>query len=382
MTQPILIILGTRPEAIKLAPVYRALRQHAAFRVALLSTGQHREMLASALGAFDLTPDYDLDLMRDAQSQADLVGAMLPRVAAVMQQVMPTCVVVQGDTCSTFVGALAGYLQKVTVAHVEAGLRTGDKYAPYPEEGYRRLVADIADLHFAPTADARANLLREGVAAAHIHVTGNTAIDALRLVLARDPLQTTLAGNPALLALMKRRFVLITCHRRESFGADIEGIMTAIASLARRHRAVDFAFPVHLNPNVGAVVHRLLGGLPNVWLFPPLDYAAFAHLLNACYLVLTDSGGIQEEAAELGKPVLVLRRTTERAEGVRAGTAILAGVEAAAIERIADELLGDDSIYRRYAVVSHVYGDGRAAAAIARILDTTLRAGAASGRRP
>jgi UDP-N-acetylglucosamine 2-epimerase (non-hydrolysing) len=256
-------------------------------------------------------------------------------------------------------------------------LRTGDKYAPYPEEVYRRLVADLADLHFAPTHNARAHLLHEGIESERIYVTGNTAVDALRLVLARDPRETSLAGNAPLLAMLTRRFVLITCHRRESFGADMAAIMTAIGALARRHPQIDFLFPVHLNPNVGGTVHRLLDGYANVRLTAPLDYAAFAHLLEACYLVMTDSGGIQEEAAELGKPVLVLRRTTERAEGVTAGTAILVGVEAAIIEQTAHELLEDEATYRRYAIATHVYGDGRAAEAIVRILDSTLNPGPA-----
>jgi len=373
VTQSVLIVLGTRPEAIKLAPVHKALSAHSSLRVTLLSTGQHREMLASALQAFDLVPDIDLELMRHAHSQASLVGAMLPAVAEVLAKIDPACVIVQGDTCSTFVGALAGYLHRSLVAHVEAGLRTGDKYSPFPEEGYRRLVADLADWHFAPTEDSKAHLLREGIDPTRIHVTGNTAVDALRLILARDPRQTSLAEDPRLLAVLARRFVLITCHRRESFGADMENIMTAIAGLAEDHPETIFLFPVHLNPNVGTVVHRILGsGHANVWLLPPLDYAAFVHLLKACHLVLTDSGGIQEEAADLGKPVLVLRKTTERAEGVRAGTAVLVGVDAAAIQSFADRLLTDAAEYARYAVPSHVYGDGRAANAIVRTLSEAL----------
>ncbi len=372
MKKRILIVLGTRPEAIKLAPVFFALRAHPAYEVKLLSSGQHREMLTSALSAFNLTPDFDLDLMRDAQPQAELVSAMLPRVASVLQELAPSCVIVQGDTCSTFVGALAGYLTKIPVAHVEAGLRTGDKYAPYPEEVYRRLVADLADIHFAPTSTARAHLLGEGIAANRIHITGNTAIDALHLVLARDPQQTLLAKNTRLMKMFERRFVLITCHRRESFGPDMEAIMAAICALAERHPTVNFLFPVHLNPNVGAIVHRVLGAQPNVLLTPPLDYASFAHVLKACHFVMTDSGGIQEEAAELGKPVLVLRRTTEREEGVNAGTAILVGVDTATIEPAADLLLTDDAAYRRSAVATHVYGDGHAARAIVNILDVEL----------
>lgn len=372
MKKRVLIVLGTRPEAIKLAPVYCALHAHPAFEVTLLSTGQHREMLTSALSAFDLVPDYELDLMRDAQSQTDLVSAMLPRVVAVLEEVAPLCVIVQGDTCSTFVGALSGYLSKTTVAHVEAGLRTGDKYAPYPEEVYRRLVADLADIHFAPTDNAKANLLREGIAADRIHVTGNTAIDAIRLVLARDPPRGLLEKDGLPVTMLERRFILITCHRRESFGADMEGIMAAIDALAQRHPEVYFLFPVHMNPNVSEMVHRVLGARPNILLSPPLDYASFAHLLNACHFVMTDSGGIQEEAAELGKPVLVLRRVTERAEGVNAGAAMLVGVHAATIEQAAHRLLTHETAYRHHAMVAHVYGDGHAASKIVKLLNTEL----------
>lgn len=368
MTRSALIVVGTRPEAIKLAPVHRALREHGGFDVELLSTGQHREMLASALEVFSLVPDHSLDLMREGQEQADLVGAMLPAIVTVLARRQPDCVIVQGDTCSTFVGALAGFMQKSMVVHVEAGLRTGDKFSPYPEEMYRRLTADLADLHCAPTALARENLLREGVPSERIFVTGNTAVDALRLALQRPLEKTSIATDANLVKLVSAPFVLVTCHRRESFGEDMEGIMQALAGIAVRHPSLSFIFPVHLNPNVGAVVRRYLEGRHNIHLMPPLDYAAFVHLLDRSLFVMTDSGGIQEECADLGKPVLVLRRVTEREEGVKAGPAILAGVEAQRIEEVAERLITDRAFYSAHAVASTVYGDGYAATRIADLI--------------
>lgn len=374
MKPRILIVLGTRPEVIKLAPVYRALRARGDCAVFLLSTGQHREMLAGAFAAFELAPDRDLELMREAQTQSALIGLMLPAVAAVVAEFRPDWVVVQGDTCSTLVGALAGFLARVPVAHVEAGLRTGDLAAPFPEEGYRRMVGDLAALHFAPTAQAVANLQAEGIDAARIHLTGNTAIDALRLVLARPAPPPDTAEQRRLVTARERPYVLVTCHRRESFGADMQAIMAALSTLAHAHAGVNFVFPVHLNPAVHALVHANLGTHANVVLCAPLDYTRFAHLLAGCRFVMTDSGGIQEEAAELGRPVLVLRRTTERAEGIAAGTAQLVGVDTAAIVAAAHRLLTDEAHYRRYAVPAHVYGDGRAAETIAnRLVATSSR---------
>lgn len=372
MHNRILLVVGTRPEAIKLAPVYRALQTKSHFEVRIAVTGQHREMLDDALATFQITPDYDLALMREAQTPSDLIALMLPRLNQIITAFGPSCIVVQGDTTTTFGGALAGYLRRILVVHVEAGLRTGDKYAPYPEEVLRRMVADIADLHFAPTAQARHNLLKEGIADSKIHVTGNTAIDAIRWVLANTPpiFPATLHHLGA--DFMARRFVLVTCHRRESFGPELESIMTAIANLAAEFQNLAFLFPVHLNPNVQRTAHQLLGELANVHLCKPLPYGAFAHVLNACYFVMTDSGGIQEEAAELGKPVLVMRRTTERGEGIAAGAALLVGMDAPEIESQARRLLCDEAFYQRIAVSSEVYGDGAAALQIAEILEAEL----------
>ncbi len=370
MTRKILLILGTRPEAIKLAPVYRALREDPRCDVVMAVTGQHRELLTDTLGALGITPDHNLLLMQEAQSQFDLLGAMLPGLGNILALENPGCVVVQGDTASAFSGALAGYLRQIPVAHVEAGLRTGDKFSPFPEEGYRRMVADVADYHFAPTARAVENLKQEGIPASQIFLTGNTAIDSLHWVLHNLPanLPPGLALRPT--ALLDGRFVLVTCHRRESFGEDINEIMRAVATLAERFPAVYFVFPVHPNPQVLAPARDLLGGWPNVVLSDPLDYPAFAHLLAKCHLVMTDSGGVQEEAVELGKPTVVMRKVTERQEGVEAGTAVLAGVDRQVIVDCVSELLADEAAYRRLAVRAPVYGDGDAARKIVEILAT------------
>lgn len=365
-------MLGTRPEAIKLAPVHRALGADGRFEVRLVSTGQHREMLASALTSFGLRPDHDLDLMRADQQQAELVSAMIPGVARVLREERPACVVVQGDTCSTLAGAFAAFLERIPVAHVEAGLRTGDRYSPFPEEMYRSLVGRLADFHFAPTPTAAENLRKEGVPAASIHVTGNTAIDALRLALARPVSATSLSTMPQLQRALGKRYVLITCHRRESFGDDLAEIMAAFRDLAEAHPGTDFVFPVHLNPNVGAAVQARLADLPNLLLLSPLDYAAFAHVLAGAFFVMTDSGGIQEECADLGIPVLVLRRHTERAEGVAAGPALLVGVERGAIRETANRLLTDVAFHQAHAVRSAVFGDGSAARRIRDVLAVAL----------
>ncbi|MSR14917.1 MAG: UDP-N-acetylglucosamine 2-epimerase (non-hydrolyzing) [Gammaproteobacteria bacterium] len=378
MKKRLLLVLGTRPEAIKLAPVYQALRARSTYDVRLASTGQHREMLADALATFDIAPDYDLALMRDAQNQSDLLSAMLPRLSEIFATFPPDCVVVQGDTATTYGAALAAYLNRVTLAHVEAGLRTGDKFAPFPEEGYRRMVACLADLHFAPTLQARRNLLAESIPDSRIWVTGNTAIDAIRWVLANtSPIRTaSLRFN---FDSQLPRFILVTCHRRESFGGELRSIMTAIANLAKEFASVPFIFPVHLNPQVQQASREILRDLPNVHLCSPLDYRTFAHLLNACHFVMTDSGGIQEEAADLGKPVLVMRRTTERCEGVAAGTALLAGVDSDEIQQLARRLLVDETFYQSLAVPAKIYGNGDAADQIATILDSALVSSTAPG---
>jgi UDP-N-acetylglucosamine 2-epimerase (non-hydrolysing) len=370
----LLLVLGTRPEAIKLAPVYRALQAYAEVEVRLASTGQHREMLADALRTFGIIPDYDLALMREAQSQIALVAAMLPRVTEILTAYAPDCVIVQGDTATTYGAALASYLNRTMLAHVEAGLRTGDKHAPFPEEGYRRMVGAIADVHFAPTERARVNLMAEAIPESRIWLTGNTAIDAVRWVLENMP-PSPIPGLPQFdFKDVTQRFVLITCHRRESFGAELRAIMQAIAQLATEFPKLPFIFPVHLNPEVQAAAYAELGTRANVHLCAPLEYGTFAHVLNRCLFVMTDSGGIQEEAAELGKPVLVMRRITERSEGVAAGTALLVGMDTGEITQQARRLILDERYYQQIAVPANVYGDGSAAAQIAEVLVSEVTA--------
>lgn len=361
----LLAILGTRPEAIKLAPVIREARARPGIDVRLCTTGQHREMLAPILELFGLRPDHDLDLMRPDQAPADLAGRSLAAVADLLGRDRPDRVVVQGDTTTAWTAAMAAFLSRVPVAHVEAGLRSGDPAHPFPEEVHRRIVAQIADLHLAPTDGAAANLRREGVADDRIVVTGNPAVDALlwvrdRIAHAPPPEVRAVAGWHAD-AVGVGPMVLVTGHRRESFGEGLRNICAAIADLADADPGRHWVYPVHLNPRVREPVHAMLAGRPNVHLLPPQPYAAFVWLMDRCDFLLTDSGGIQEEAPSLGRPVLLMRRTTERPEGVDAGVTTLVGTDrdaivAAARARIA---AGDAP-----PAGPNPFGDGRAAVRI------------------
>lgn len=365
----ILAILGTRPEAIKLAPVIRALQQEARAEVRVCSTGQHREMLDQALEPFAIRPDYDLRVMGQDQSPAQVGAALLARLEPVLAHERPHWLVVQGDTTTAALAALAGYWQRVKVAHVEAGLRSFDKWQPFPEEVNRRLISLVADLHFAPTPRARAHLLREGVPEERILVTGNPVIDALHWVAAQPCDLGSLGLSPEVCGQEGQKLILVTAHRRENLGEPLAEICLALRDIAARHgRQVRIVYPVHLNPNVWGPVHRLLGGLPNVALTPPLGYLPLVQVMKQAWLVLTDSGGIQEEAPGLGKPVLVLRQVTERPEAVEAGTARLVGTERRRIVAEVERLLGDAEAYRRMAQAVNPYGDGHAAERIARAL--------------
>ncbi len=365
----IAVVFGTRPEAIKMAPVVLALKQTRGVICDVCVTAQHRQMLDQVLEVFGLRPDADLDLMRAGQTLADFTARALTALDGYLATAKPDLVLVQGDTTTVFCATLACFYRRVPVGHVEAGLRTGDLTAPWPEEANRVLTTRLAALHFAPTSWSRANLRREGVPASTIHVTGNPVIDALHLAqarLQREPV--TIPGWDAVEATGAARVVLITGHRRESFGRGFEEICRAIAELATRHRDVAFVYPVHLNPNVREPVNRILGRerngrrvLPNVHLLEPLSYLPFVSLMARSTLVLTDSGGIQEEAPGLGKPVLVMRETTERPEGVRAGTVKLVGTDRARLVHEVDRLLTDAAAYRRMAGRRNPYGDGRAA---------------------
>ena len=364
-----LVCFGTRPETIKLYPVVAALVERPRdFEVATCATAQHREMLHQALGVFGLVPDHDLDVMTPGQTLAGLAARLIARVDGVLEQAKPDIVIVQGDTATTFACALAAFYRQIRVAHVGAGLRTHDRFHPFPEEINRRLVAPLTDWHFPPTVRASRALEAEGHDPAAIHVVGNTAIDALLMVaerVGRDPAPFARRFN---FLVPGRRMVLITGHRRESFGRGFEEICQAIAGLARANPDVDFVYAVHLNPNVREPVGRLLSGIANVHLIEPQDYLNFVWLMSRSDIILTDSGGIQEEAPSLGKPVVVMRAVTERVEAVEAGTAILAGTDRGRITKAVQRLLDDAEEYARMQQAQNPFGDGTAARQIANIL--------------
>jgi len=389
------VIFGTRPEAIKLAPVILALKSTPGIRCQVCVTAQHRQMLDQALRLFGISPDSDLDLMRPSQSLADLTSSLIQGLDAYLSAHHPDLVLVQGDTTTVFCAALAAFYHRVPVGHVEAGLRTWDLEAPWPEEANRVLTTRLAALHFAPTEKARDNLLREGVPAERIFVTGNTVIDALLWVSRRiaawghESLEravevgitpgfaekflnggAVLGGGPR----TTPRLILVTGHRRESFGKGFENICEAVRRLVERYEHVGVVYPVHLNPNVQQTVQRALRGHERIQLIPPVSYEHFVWLMSKCYIILSDSGGVQEEAPTLGKPVLVLRETTERPEGVEAGTCRLVGTEPGRILREAAVLLEDEAEYHRRSLLSNPYGDGAAAARIVKECLGFLRA--------
>lgn len=361
------VFIGTRPEAIKLAPVIRALEQAPDFTPIVVSTGQHREMLDQVAQLFGIRIDHELSVMVPNQGLSGLTARLLTSCDDLLGKLRPDFALVQGDTTTVLAAALACFYQRIPVGHVEAGLRTFDRWSPFPEEINRGIATRLATLHFAPTDLAQAHLLAEGIAARDITVTGNTVIDALLSEVARQRTPAVRAEIDARLAsvlgpmALERPFVLITGHRRENFGAGFDEICSALAELGQRFADHDFIYPVHLNPNVRAPVHARLGGIPNIRLIPPQAYSEFLALMQACRLVLTDSGGIQEEAPSLGKPVLVMRDTTERPEGVSAGTVKLVGANAARIVEQTSLLLRDQEAYARMAQAANPYGDGRAA---------------------
>ena len=362
---PVMVVLGTRPEAIKLVSVIVALRQRG-IPTFVLSSGQHREMLAQMLAVFDLEPDRDLAVMRENQTLAGLSASLLTATDALLQEIEPSWVVVQGDTTTVAMVSLAAFYRKVRVAHVEAGLRTHQKYDPFPEEINRTLLGPLGDLHLAPTPEARNNLLAEGVPAERIHVVGNTVIDALRLMESRVRDQ-----SPAELGLdlaTDRRLVLVTGHRRENFGAGLRGMFEGLRRIAAEHPEVEVLYPVHLNPNVRSAADEVLAGIDNVRLTEPLDYAAFIKAMTLADLLVTDSGGVQEEAAALGIPVLVTRETSERREAIDAGVAELVGTDPDRVFAAAHRLLTDADEHARRAVPSDVFGDGCSGERIAGIL--------------
>jgi len=364
----ILSIFGTRPEAIKMAPVIRALAAEPAIDSRVCVTAQHREMLDQVLELFDIRPDHDLNIMRSGQDLAHVTQAVLLGLGDVFDAEKPDRVLVHGDTTTTLAASLAAFYRRIPVGHVEAGLRTGDRYAPFPEEINRKLTDGIADLFFAPTDMAAENLRKEGADAAGISVTGNTVVDAL-LGIAED-LRTNAPKRQEMDARFDflsgdKRLILVTGHRRENFGEGFENICRALAELAAR-ADVEIIYPVHLNPNVQEPVNRLLSGHNNIHLAAPMDYLPFVYLMDRCHLVITDSGGIQEEAPSLGKPVLVMRDVTERPEALAAGTVKLVGTDGDAIVRETALLLDDDAVYNTMSRAHNPYGDGQASGRIVR----------------
>lgn len=366
----VMVVFGTRPEAIKMAPVVHALRDHPNLEPKVVVTAQHRQMLDQVLQLFDIVPDADLDIMQHRQTLSDMTARIVQGMAPVLEAFKPDIVLVHGDTSTTLSTALAAFYARVPVGHVEAGLRTGNMQAPWPEEMNRRLTAPLCSMHFSPTETARSNLLREGIAGADIHVTGNTVIDALLQVDERLNEDAFLASRmDAMFPFLDadRRLVLVTGHRRENFGEGFERICAAIAAIAGRED-VQIVYPVHLNPNVQEPVKRHLSGLGNVHLIEPLDYLPFVHLMRRCHLILTDSGGVQEEAPSLGKPVLVMRDTTERPEAVDAGTVRLVGTDHNRILADVGRLLDDAGAYAKMSEAHNPYGDGKASARIAALI--------------
>ena len=353
----VMTIFGTRPEAIKMAPLVQELSRRPGVESLCCVTAQHREMLDAVLRIFRLQPDYDLDIMEPRQTLSTITSKCLTGVERVLQEARPDLVLVHGDTSTTFSAALAAFYQQVKVGHVEAGLRTYDKYSPFPEEMNRTLVGDIADLHFCPTPANRENLAREGIQKG-VFLTGNTVIDAMATTVRKDFSFTTELLNE--LDYQGRRVILVTCHRRENYGEPMAHIMTALRRLVEDHPETELVYPVHLSPVVREAAGQYLSGHPRIHLIGPLDVEEMHNLMARCYLVMTDSGGLQEEAPALGKPVLVLRRETERPEAVAAGTVKLAGTEEEAVYRLGAELLEDPEAYAKMAHAVNPYGDGRA----------------------
>lgn len=361
----VMLVFGTRPEAIKMAPLVKGLQACSSLQAVVCVTAQHREMLDQVLRLFNIVPEHDLNIMKPGQDLFDITRNILQGLKDVFQQEQPDLVLVHGDTTTTLAASLAAYYARSPVGHVEAGLRTGNKHAPFPEEMNRRLTSALADIHFAPTPASQANLLREGISANSIHVTGNTVIDTLLAVVEKlrsdQALQADFAQRFSFLD-PQRRLVLVTGHRRENFGDGFQNICNALADIASEHPDVQVLYPVHLNPNVRQPVNDILAarGLANVYLIDPVDYLPFVYLMDRAHIIVTDSGGIQEEAPSLGKPVLVMRDTTERPEAVEAGTVKLVGTSRERIVSEARRLLMDEQAYASMARAHNPYGDGKA----------------------
>lgn len=354
----VMTIFGTRPEAIKMAPLVKQLQETEEIESILCVTAQHREMLDMVLDLFQLKPNYDLDIMQHGQTISDITVKVLKGLESILQEVKPDIVLVHGDTTTTFIGALAAFYQQIAVGHVEAGLRSGNIYSPYPEEMNRKLTGTLTSLHFAPTEGNYKNLIQEGIKEKNIFITGNTVIDALLQVVKKDYVFDNHLLNQ--IDYINKKVIVMTCHRRENWGEPMENIFEAIIEVVKKHRDVEVVFPVHLNPKIRSLAEKVMGGVEAIHLIEPLDYEPFANLLNRAHLILTDSGGIQEEAPALGKPILVLRTETERPEAVEAGTVKVVGVEKDMIIKEVDKLLLNSEHYLQMANAVNPYGDGMA----------------------
>ena len=354
----ILTIFGTRPEAIKMAPLVNALRKNNEFETKIAVTAQHREMLDQVLGLFQIIPDYDLDIMQHGQTLSQVTSRVLNGLDGILSKERPDLVLVHGDTTTTFVAALASFYQQIPVGHVEAGLRTDNVYSPFPEEMNRRLTGSISNIHLAPTDQAAANLRKENIEENMIFITGNTVIDALLQTVGKDYSFT----DPKLIEVLESnsKIILLTTHRRENWGQPMKNIFQAVKELVSKYEGITVVFPIHKNPQIRKLANEILGGLERVVMIEPLDYQPFANLMKNSYMVITDSGGMQEEAPSLGKPVLVLRDTTERPEALNAGTVCLVGTDKAKIMEQVSLLLEDQEQYRKMSKASNPYGDGRA----------------------
>ncbi|MFL0802353.1 MAG: UDP-N-acetylglucosamine 2-epimerase (non-hydrolyzing) [Agarilytica sp.] len=359
----VLTVFGTRPEAIKMAPLVRALIKDSRFEPRICVTAQHREMLDQVLELFEITPDYDLNIMKSGQTLNDITSRILVELKPVLQEFSPDVVLVHGDTATTFAASLAAFYEKIPVGHVEAGLRTGNTYSPWPEEGNRKLTGALAKLHFAPTETSKQNLVRENHAVKDVFVTGNTVIDALLMTKKKIEENGGLGGALAELFPMlddRKKLILVTGHRRESFGGGFERICEALAVTAKKYPDAQILYPMHLNPNVREPVNRILKNISNIYLIEPQQYLPFIYLMNKAFIILTDSGGIQEEAPSLGKPVLVMRETTERPEAIEAGTVKLVGTNVDMITTAISELMDSEESYKEMSFAHNPYGDGKA----------------------
>ena len=372
----VLLVFGTRPEALKMAPLALQLKENnESFETKVCVTGQHRQMLDQVLELFNLTPDFDLNLMKPGQTLSDVTSGVLKGLEAVFEEWLPDVVLVHGDTATTFAASLAAYYHKVKIGHVEAGLRTGDIYSPWPEEANRKLTGALANYHFAPTQSSYNNLIKENINPENITITGNTVIDALLKV--KEKVETDhkiIANFKAQFSFLdeSKKMILVTGHRRENFGQGFLNICQALVNIAQKYSDVQIVYPVHLNPNVQKPVNELLSGISNIHLIAPQDYLPFVYLMNHSYLILTDSGGIQEEAPSLGKPVLVMRDTTERPEAVEAGTVQLVGTDASLIQKTVEELIENSNLYKKMSEAHNPYGDGTASEKIIKFLRELL----------